>query len=181
MVFPLRKIIEEYETIDKASFEGALSSFSCQKDLEVQTFLQNKAVDFENAKQTSTFLLFNDDASKNGVLQLDGYFSLALKVFSFSADISNRQRRSLSGKSEREVPAYLIGQLARDDNAPRGTGKELIHTAIQYIRNAQFYVGGRIVYLDCKDALKSYYENYGFRYIQKSARDPQLNQMYLII
>ena len=180
MVLPLREIIEN-NAINKASLTEALLSFCCHKDLEVQSFLQEKAIIFEENRQTSTFLLFNEKAAHNGHLQLDGYFSLALKVFSFSEDISNRQRKKISGKTDREVPAYLVGQLARNDSAPKGVGNTMLNLAIQYIRNAQYFVGGKIVYLDCKDFLIPYYEKCGFKFIQKSQKDSNLNQMYLII
>lgn len=180
MVLPLRQIIEN-QSIDKASVTEALSSFSCTKDADVQKFLKDFAILFEQNQQTATFLLFNDDASKNNRLQIDGYFSLALKVFYFEDAISNRTRRKLSGKADDQVPAYLIGQLARSDNAPKGTGAKLLNLAIQYIKNAQTYVGGRLVYLDCKDELVPYYESKGFQFIQRNPERKDLGQMYIVI
>lgn len=177
MVLSLKEIIE-YNNEDKVSFKEALSSFSCKKDLQVQNFIQNKAITFEKDKQASTFLLFNDNSDH---LQLDGFFSLAIKVFVFREEISKNKRQKISGKREDHVPAFLIGQLARNDSSSKGLGKELLETAISYIKNAQLYVGGCLVYLDCKDELVSYYENYGFENIQKSIKDPDLNQMYIVI
>ena len=180
MLLQLKKIINQ-NLIDEASLNEALSNFKCEKDKDVQGFLKEKSIKFENEGQTATYILFNDEVSNDNNLQIDGYFSLALKVFSFSSDISNRQKSKISGKKDKEVPAYLIGQLARNDLAKKGIGKELINLAIQNIKNAQNYVGGRIVYLDCKDELISYYEEFGFKFIQKNINDDTLNQMYLII
>ncbi len=180
MVLPLRQVIEN-PFIDKASVEGALSSFSCERDIDVQNFLKDLAVQFERDQQAATFLLFNDKASKDGHLQLDGYFSLALKVFSFEGDISNRTKKRLSGKTDNQVPAYLIGQLARNDLTPKGTGAKLLELAIQYIKNAQAYIGGRLVYLDCKDELLPYYTSKGFQFIQRNPDREELNQLYIVI
>lgn len=180
MVFSLRKIIES-ENTDKASITEALLTFKCKMDEDVQTFLHEKAIDFEEKHQTATFLSINDEKLKSGELQIDGYFSLAIKVFEFSDEISNRKKKLLSGKSDKQVPAFLIGQLARNDCAPKGTGKELLNLAIQYIKNAQNYVGGCLTYLDCKDNMIPYYEKYGFSFIQKSSNEDNLNQMYITI
>lgn len=180
MVLPLRQIIEN-GTIDKASVLEALSSFSCKRDADVQNFLQKLSIPFEEKRQAATFLLFNDDAAAGNRLQLDGYFSLALKVFSFEGSVSKRQKQKIAGKSDDQVPAYLVGQLARSDVAPKGTGAMLLELAVEYIKTAQTYVGGRLVYLDCKDNLLAYYESKGFRFIQKNPDNEELNQMYIVI
>ena len=50
--------------------------------------------------------------------------------------------------------------------------------AIIHIRQAIQIVGGRLIYLDCKDELVSYYEQNGFKLLQKQK---DLNQMYLVV
>ena len=92
-----------------------------------------------------------------------------------------RQKQKIAGKSDDQVPAYLVGQLARSDVAPKGTGAMLLELAVEYIKTAQTYVGGRLVYLDCKDNLLAYYESKGFRFIQKNPDNEELNQMYIVI
>ena len=81
-------------------------------------------------------------------------------------------------KSDNFVPAFLIGQLAKRTSASHGFGRELLMQAIIHIRQAIQIVGGRLIYLDCKDELVSYYEQNGFKLLQKQK---DLNQMYLVV
>ena len=180
MLLPLRQIIEN-PLIDEASIIEALSSFTCKRDADVQNFLRESAIPFEQQQWTVSFLLFNDEEAANRRLKLDGYFSLALKVFYFDDSVSKRKRRKMSGYADDQVPAYLIGKLARSDDAPKGTGAILLNHAIEYIKNAQSFVGGKLVYLDCKDELLAYYESKGFLPIQKNPDRNDLNQLYVVI
>lgn len=56
-----------------------------------------------------------------------------------------------------------------------------IDEALLRIKNAQYYVGGKLVYLDCKDCMIKYYERHGFKFLQKNSDADTLNQMYIII
>ena len=163
MVIPLKEILDS--NMDEALINKALSHFKCEKDDDVKQFLQTRAIQFEKENQAVTYLSIDDKSGR-----IKGYFSLALKAFKFSGLISKRRRKNISGKNDETIPAYLIGQLARDDDAEKGFGQELLQQAIQLIRNAQYYVGGKLVYLDCKDCMISYYERQGFKLLQKTAK-----------
>jgi len=71
MVIPLKELIErdKLDTIYKA-----VLNFSCQDD-DVESFLKNKAIDFEKRDRSRTYLLVDDD--NNNLL---GYFTLSLKA-----------------------------------------------------------------------------------------------------
>ena len=75
--------------------------------------------------------------------------------------------------------------MARSKNTFSGLGKETLIKAIEYIKGAQYYVGGRLVYLDCWDDLVGYYQKQGFKFIQKRKKPDEngdrLNQMYIVI
>ena len=66
-----------------------------------------------------------------------------------------------------------------------GLGEELLLEAISYIKTVQNYVGGCLVYLDCKDNLIDYYKEMGFSFIQQRKKPDKngdfLNQMYILI
>lgn len=180
MVLKLKEIIKAFNN-DKASVKEVLSSFvavnSPSKD-DVESFLKNKAIDMEEKGQSVTYLMLNDEKLKKDEYVIDGYFTLAIKAFEFCGDLSKKGRKRISGKSDDFVPAFLIGQLAKSTSAGHGAGKELLSQAIAYINNAIQIVGGRLIYLDCKDALISYYIKHGFSLLQKQN---DLNQMYLVI
>lgn len=180
MVLKLKEVIDAFN-YDKTSVEEVLSAFeaveSPSKD-DVESFLKDKAFDMESKGQSVTYLMLNDEKLKENKYVIDGYFTLAVKAFEFCENLSKRGRRRISGKSDDFVPAFLIGQLAKSASASHGFGKELLSQAIAHIRQAIQLVGGRLIYLDCKDELVPYYEMNGFKFLQKQK---DLNQMYLVV
>lgn len=174
IVFPLRKLLSQGETtgnIQKLS--GLLSSYACDRDKDIESFLHNRAIDFERLNKSRTYLVCDGNIwfTDRKVVIL-GYISVSLKVLDLSESISNRKRKMLDGLSAKlhgevikSVPCYLIGQLAKNSNVPCErsiSGAELINCAISIIRLAETYVGGRYVLIECRDIpklLKFYTDN----------------------
>ncbi len=181
MVQSLREILS-IENSDKTSLQEVFSSFKSYKgDKDIESFLQKKAIPNEEQKISRTYLIINDEKWEKNEIQIDGYFSLALKVIKLG-DISNTKKKSIAKSTVNDdVAAYLIGQLARGKDTDKGFGTLLLHEAIARIKSCQELVGGRIVYLDCKEAVKPYYEKQGFIELQKNPGDKTLWQMYRII
>ncbi|MCM1062828.1 MAG: hypothetical protein NC452_21515 [Eubacterium sp.] len=158
---------------DNQNLMKLLSSFSCDKDKDVESFLHNRAIDFERLNKSRTYLLCDDEIlDKEGRIIILGYFSLSLKVLDLSENLSNRKRKMLDGISAklhgeviRSVPCYLIGQLAKNSNIPNTisvSGAEMINCAMSIIRSAETVVGGRYVLIECHNnpkLLKFYTEN----------------------
>ena len=80
----------------------------------------------------------------------------------------------------RVAQSYLIGQLNRSKDAPKGFGSKLMEDAIHHILEANLIVGCRLVRVDCEDGLIDYYSDLGFRKIKKN-EDEDLNQMAYIL
>ena len=155
-----------------------LSSFSCAYDEDIQNFLHNRAIDFENLLKSRTYLVIDEEQFENPAFSLDkliiyGYLSLAVKVFTVPETTSNRQRQQLDGFSAKEhgkqisnFPCYLIGQLARNSNVPKDTisGAELLKIANNIIGEAVKLVGGRNILVECRnnEKLIQFYLNNGF-------------------
>ena len=55
--------------------DEALLNFQCSKDLDVQEFLNKKAVNFERRGWATTYLLLSEVDFEQGVLRIEGYFS----------------------------------------------------------------------------------------------------------
>ena len=109
----------------------------------------------------------------DGKFELLGYFSLALKVLLLPDDMSIRSRKTydgfmgkIHGEPIREIPCYLIGQIARNDAFGKETisGDDLIEHAISVISSAHQSVGGRWVLVECRNNAKliSFYADNGF-------------------
>ena len=98
-----------------------LSSFSCDKDKDIELFLHNRAIMFERLNKSRTYLLCDNDILREEErFVVLGYFSIALKVLDLPENISNRSRKNLDGISAKlhgdvikSIPCYLIGQLAK--------------------------------------------------------------------
>lgn len=185
MVQALREIINS-KYYDEVSLRETLSTFSGpsnDKNFEdVIRFLKNDAINFEKEDQTRTYLLINDEQWEDGNIQIDGYFSIALKNMYFNKSIDKSFLYETFGVTNtNNRVAFLIGQLARNECSEKGTGKMLLEEALSYIANVSDIIGGRIVYLDCDRSLQSYYEKNGFSFLQTKKSNNELIQMYRII
>ena len=185
MVQALREIIE-LKDYDEASLLEALHKFECIKSEEedsqdVMRFLTEEAIQMEKNGTTRTYLILNDELWKQGKIRIDGYFAIALKLLYFSNDINSNLLEEVFGDSNKKnCPAYLIGQLARSKETSKGVGKEYLRIALAYISEARDIVGGRLVYLDCRQSKREYYEKHGFNFLQQKHKS-DLIQMYRVI
>lgn len=183
MVQALRDLLED-EYCDEASLVEALSMFVCthmgEESEDVIAFLQQYAIPFEKDGTTRTYLIVNDAEAQKGNLQIDGYFSIAIKILYFHGVDSDVLEKAFGDASKKNCPAFLIGQLARGAHSEKGAGAEYLNTALSYIAEASNIVGGRFVYLDCVPERQSYYEAHGFTFLQQKHKS-NLVQMYRII
>ncbi|MCD8020964.1 MAG: hypothetical protein LUF92_15735 [Clostridiales bacterium] len=156
-----------------------LSSFSCEKDEDIENFLFSRAVEFENVSKARTYLICNQAQLENGQtdsepLVIYGYITIGLKVLSVPISVSNRKRKELDGFSAkihgeqiRDFPCYLIGQLSRASNVPKNSvsGDQLISFACDVIATSVEAVGGRYMMVEChdKDQWIHIYAKIGFK------------------
>lgn len=168
----LRDILNDGSLGENAA-KGILSSFSCPLNPDVEYFLKHTAIEFTKQSISSTYLIM---ASYKEHYVLCGYFTLANKVFCISKDSlpnkSWRRRMAKFGQFDQMIQRYtisapLIGQLGK--NYANGydkliTGDELLKLALDKVREMQYIIGGKIVYLECeqKDKLIEFYESNGF-------------------
>lgn len=155
----------------------ALSSFSVRRNPDVENFIRNNAVAYEKSDNARTYLVTNEN---DDIL---GYFSLALSVVDIPSGISKAMMKKMRGfgrYSADSVPCYLLGQLARDDNASHDDlmMQDFIDFAIEYVMAAKQYVGGRFLLIDCVDDLVELYEKYDFIRINKTG---DLNQLIMFL
>ena len=77
-----------------------LSSFHCSLDNDIEFFLKNRAVSYENLSKSRTYLILDEDeliSGKISDLTILGYISLALKVLTVPEDTFNRMRKEIDG------------------------------------------------------------------------------------
>ena len=169
------------ENMDEDRVDEILSSFSCAKDPDIESFIHHRAVEFEKLYKARTYLVLDQnqlESNPSDNLIIYGYISLALKVLTVPDDLSNRKRMSLDGFSSKIngqpislFPCYLIGQLSRNSNVPKDslTGDDLIGFACDIIENSVKAVGGRLILIECHpdEKLINFYKHNGFSEIAR--------------
>lgn len=161
------------DSLGESEARRVLSSFSCPLNPDVEHFVKHTAIEFSKQGISSTYLIM---ASYKNEYVLCGYFALANKVFCIAKDsLPNRnwkRRMAKFGQFDHTLQRYtisapLIGQLGK--NYANGyneliTGDELLKLALNKVKEMQYIVGGRIVYLECeqKEKLIDFYESNGF-------------------
>lgn len=149
-----------------------LSSFSCPLNPDVENFLHRNSIEFAKQGISRTHLVFTQ---YKGKMVLVGYFTLSNKYITLkSSGLSNTTKRRISKFStfDPRIKAYtlsapLIAQLGK--NYTNGydkliSGDVLLKLACDKIKQIQFDLGGRYVYLECEDKPKliDFYRDNGF-------------------
>lgn len=179
MLISLKTLINELE--EDKELKPLLSSFSCLQDKDIEYFLHNRAVEFEQLSKSRTYLICSQEeleTKKITELTVYGYISLAIKILTVPTEVSNRVRKELDGFSAKihgeqisDFPCYLIGQLSRNSNVSRDSlsGKALISFAKDVIATAVEAIGGRYMMIECRDSKKliEFYKNNDFEEIAR--------------
>ena len=120
---------------------------------------------YEIHNKARTYLLVDDEDF------IVGYFSLAFKSIDLANVSKTTKRKIVGGQSNTDTySAFLIGHIAKDDSVKELLGDAIIEAAENLLVEAQKIVGGRLIYLDCKDEpkLKELYERNGYKYFKTS-------------
>ena len=187
MLISLKRLIE---LASEDIISGVFSTFRCKHDLDIESFLKEKAVLFDKKGKSKTHLLLDEDELMHGNIVIAAYFSNAIQSLKIPESISMSQIRRLDGLYSKrggeqisEVPSYLIGQLAKNDSYKNQIdGSLVLEYAMSVISSAEHLVGGRVVYIECRDIpiLITFYESSGFKLLRRDPNDALL-QMYCII
>ena len=165
-------LISLSKAIEMAEVEGKLEELHNRLRLfhsapgghDEELFLEKNAIPFETSGKARTYMVIKG----NDIL---GFFSLSVKSIDL-ADVSKTKVKNMTAgeTNARSYASYLIGHLARSASTRAGYGETLFNHAMALIEKAQRIVGGRIVYLDCKDiqSLRVSYEKRGFSYFRTS-------------
>lgn len=178
------------EMASEATALEAISMFRCARDTDISDFLLHDAARYEKAGKERTYLLLDDELIHNDVLALLGFYTIAIQMLKIPEGSSKSRIKKLDGMFTQRngeqisvIPAFLIGQLAKNDlYASAVTGSVIMEYALATIKKAQGLVGGRVVYLDCKrePKLVDFYNRNGFTLFNDDFNLP-LIQMYCMI
>lgn len=176
--FSITSLTEMLRTYGPETASDILDSFRSVHDSATETFLRTKAIDMEVRDLSRTYIaISNDDV---GIM---GYITLSIKCMRVPEQnlLSGKTRKNMNIDSRTNiVQSYLIGQLSRSADAPRGLGSYLLDVAFDKLNQAKDLVGCRMVRLDCHDELIQYYTKHGFKLITKNDNG-DLNQMMTFV
>jgi hypothetical protein len=142
--------------------------FSCAKDPDVEVFLKTTAIYYERKGLSRTYLYITQDS---GDPVIAAYFSLAITSTSFEGITKSRKEKVLGFKPGRNTKDHfggiLVGQLARADGFEPSdiSGKDILHDAEAIIERGRYYLGGKILYIDCKKPLMEFYKENGYELV----------------
>lgn len=162
------------EELGESEVKTILSSFVCDMNEDVQTFIREKAIMFSEcgwAKTTLVYWVSDDEKEKYWV----GYYTIAPKYICVARDaVSANMAKKLNNHGDFDpktrqyiVSAPLIAQLGKnyaDGNNYVIKGDELLQMALETVKKIQVQLGGKFIYLECeeKEKLINFYERNGF-------------------
>lgn len=183
--FSIANLKDLLDVLKEDRTKEILSSFCCDLNPDVESFLQNSAIEFQKQGISSTHLVFS---SYKGDAVLVAYFTLANKFLTIpKKTLSNSLSKKINkfGVFNRDIKAYqlscpLIAQLGKNYHNNYNkliTGDELLKIACDEIQKIQLSIGGKMAYVECEDIaqLIDFYESNGFvrlhdRYLTKSEK-----------
>jgi len=171
-IYRLRRLMDEME---KNELLTLLSKFKCSRNKDSEYFLKKIALRHDLRDISRTYLMMDENEQ-----EILGYFTLALKCLSMHNPELDPSIIDSMNLKDGIAQAYLIGQLARADDAVPGSGGHMLDRALKLFSKGKETFGCRMVRLDCKDELIRYYESHGFRHIGKNY-EKDLNQMAIFI
>lgn len=182
-VIPLGELLSKEYNQDKLN--TAFKKFSCQREVDLENFLQEKAILYENTNLGKTYLILDSEELKNKNFIISGYFTIAQKSVDIS-EIPTKKRRKMLGSYPgrdklRAIPAYLIGQLGRSDSYSSWElpGNTILNECYNVISLASRIVGGNLVVLECREGMFSkVYEKLGFKKLYTSLNEDNLDTLY---
>lgn len=163
-VISLSSLIEA--TQDETEIYQYLSSFQSKKNEDVETFLHSNAIPNERRALTRTSLVVDDENNE----EIIGYFTLLVKPFEITDEVSKELRRKLTGnKSSTVFNAILIAQLGRSD-CYKGeiSGDVILNFALENCEMIYDLSGLRIVCIEYDDIpyLNDFYLENQFKILQ---------------
>lgn len=174
-IYPLSDIMGR---LDENVIRGLPSSFRSVYDSATESFLREKALDMGKRDLSRTHLAISK-VNRNVI----GYITLSIKCMVVPKEnlLSGKTLKGMNIESSTGVAqSYLLGQLSRSKDAPKGLGGEMLDLAFDKLGQAKGIVGCRMVRLDCHDELIPYYTDHGFRLITKNGSG-SLNQMMAFV
>lgn len=156
---------------------AALNNFKNILDKDIQIFLNEKAVSFEEREWCSTYLLINRDELEHRKIKIEAYFTLSHQILRFSDSVSKNKKKKLGNgiiPRDNAVPVILIGQLGKYISKEKKSSismEEILSLAENIILSVKEKIVCSLVLVECKInnvKLIDKYQKNGFFLLQES-------------
>ena len=154
------------DALDNLSTENLyriFKTFKCPKDDDIENFLTDYSIDYENKNVSRTFFVM--DESCPGVIL--GYFSIGLNVMHFEDPVNVQDAyEGINLYEDGYRPIYKLFMIGKNSNCSINLKMADVFndTIIPYCQEAQSRIGGDLIYIDCVPELRSYYESLNFEF-----------------
>jgi len=159
--------------------------FRCSRDLDIEVFLREKAVQYEERGWCRVYLLMNKEFLSQKKFKVEAYFTLSHKSAYLQEDISGNTRKKVGRfKEDSNIHFVLIGQLGKHICADEECGKyiskisanDILDRAFEIIGRSHELISCRCVLVECNESEKVHkvYYDYGFKYLQHDGEHHQL-------
>ena len=171
--------------VDRDKVEEAFKKFSCQQEVDLENFLVNKAILYENSQYGKTFLLLDKKQLEHGNFQIIAYYTIALKSLDITHLSKKRRRKVLGGQPGRDqmhsMSAYLIGQIGRNDIYMHDEmdGETILNECYHSISIAARIVGGQLIVLECREHMyEKFYQKQSYLKLYDELSEDGLFTLY---
>ena len=154
----------------------ALDSFRCCKDLDIESFLRKKALQFLDRNWCSIYLILEEEAFDAGRLAIAAYFTLSHKSL-LPVNVSKKKIRDTNGFADAQAIHFiLIGQLGKYISEENGaivkhpiSSKRILDFAMEVVQESNRLIPCRCVLVECseEETVQKAYTDYGFSFFQK--------------
>lgn len=155
----------------------ALKMFRCAKDADIETFLHDKAIEFEKRGYCTVYLVLEAEAFKSGNISIQAYFTLSHKSIGFNSEVSRTVRGKVATHRDAEITHFvLIGQLGKyierigqdEYYETEVSSTDILNDAFDMIQKASDIIVCRGVLVECsaEEKIHTVYKNYGFSFLQ---------------
>ena len=163
--------------VELIKIKDVFKKFSCQRETDLEDFLLHRAIEYQNIEYGKTFLLIDKNEISEGNIEVIAFFTIGTTALDISC-LSVKQKRkiigNLPGRDRLDyISAYLIGQLGRNDKYSKEDmpGEIILYECYNQLKMAQAIVGGKLIILECRDALCNFYESKGFSELSTASKE----------
>lgn len=198
MIYRTINLTDMLNEIGEDKTNEIFSDFSCPKDCDIEFFIKKKAIPFEKAGISKTYLIY---ALVDDQARWVGYYSLSRKPLFFKDGLSVKEKKLFYGtkfrvetgiasspilnSGDKCIDSILLGQLSKnyhDGNDKYITGDVLINLAFERIAEWYQMCGGITMHLDCRNIpyIKKFYERHGFVCYNKRETSDGIYYVYIM-